>query len=187
MKRLIPFLLPLLCFARTDTYSLHMRLNVPAVVNNAESRGQRVYRPQIVKGVMRVTSVDGSEPEVELFLTNMTHRTSSGAHVTYSVAPAYNVGWHAIGSNLTGTFRKASVFLSFEATPSYALADGEDNTLILTLSGRGTTDGLVYGYCAGQLGCGCYAYGHVSPTRIYGTDIVVDTAAVWGTWRARRK
>lgn len=187
MKRLIPFLLPLLCLARTDTYDVQMRLNIPAVVNNAESTGRRVYRSQLVKGVMRVETGGGKEPAVELVLTNLSHRTSDGRPVTYGVAQAYGVGWHAIGNNLSGTFRQASVFLSFEAKPSYALADGEDNTLILTLSGRGTSDAVVGGYCSGQLGCGCYAYGHVSPTRIYGTDVVVDTAAVWGTWRAKRR
>ena len=45
------------------------------------------------------------------------------------------------------------------------------------------------GYAAGTIGCGCMAYGHVSPTRMLGfwgaTDIVDDVAAVHGTWTAK--
>ena len=176
-------LAPLLCLARTDVYRIEMRFNVPAVVDNTESLGSRTYRQQRVVGTMRVVHGE-EEPRLEPFLTNRSHRVGK-TFVTYDTM-AYGTGWHAIGSNRTGVFRRASVFTSIEATPSYALADGEDNTLILTLAGRGSTDRLVTGYASGQLGCGCQAYGHVSPTRIYGTDLVVDTAAVWGTWTARK-
>ena len=42
------------------------------------------------------------------------------------------------------------------------------------------------GGVAGQLGCGCMAYGHTSPTRLlYDLCMVMDTAAAWGTWRAK--
>ena len=47
------------------------------------------------------------------------------------------------------------------------------------------------GKVAGTLGCGCTAYGHVSPTRKIGywgpTDDVDDVAAVDGTWSIRLK
>lgn len=42
------------------------------------------------------------------------------------------------------------------------------------------------GKVSGTLGCGCRAYGHVSPTRVAGpfgpTDWVDDVAEVDGTW-----
>ena len=45
------------------------------------------------------------------------------------------------------------------------------------------------GKLAGQLGCGCKAYGHKSPTRIMGpygaTCAVDDVAKIQGTWTAR--
>lgn len=44
------------------------------------------------------------------------------------------------------------------------------------------------GKIAGQLGCGCMAYGHKSPTRIMGpfgaTESVDDVAKIQGTWSA---
>lgn len=185
MKILMIFVLvPFMAFAKTCVYDVTMRLHVPAIVDNMQSLGRRVYKTQLLKGRMTVT--DGEfEPTVAFTaLENRSHKVSL-RYVSYDVA-VDKVGWHAIGDNRTGVFRKTSVFLSVEALPSYALADGEDNTLILTLAGRGTTDRAISGYAAGQLGCGCYAYGHVSPTRIYGTCTVVDTAAVWGTWRAKK-
>lgn len=185
MKRLILLaMLPFMAFAKTCVYDVTMHLRVPAIVDNTQSLGRRVYKVQLLKGQMTVKDT-GWEPDVTFTaLENRSHKVSR-KYVSYDVV-VDKVGWHAVGNNRTGNFRKASVFLSLEATPSYALADGEDNTLILTLAGRGTTDRSISGYAAGQLGCGCYAYGHISPTRIYGTDNVVDTAAVYGTWRARK-
>jgi len=186
MKRLVfaAILAPYALIARVSVYDVWLSLHVPAIVDNSQSLGKRVYRTQRLRGTMTVK--DGAwEPTVTFTaLENRSHRVS-GEYVSYDVETD-NVGWHAIGDNRTGRFRKASVFLSIEATPSYALADGEDNTLVLTLAGCGASDARLTGYASGQLGCGCYAYGHVSPTRIYGTDTVVDTAAVWGTWKATR-
>jgi len=185
MKRLILFaMLPFAAFAKTCVYDVTMHLRVPAIVDNMQSLGRRVYKTQLLKGQMTVKDTD-REPDVTFTtLENRSHKVGL-RYVSYDVG-VDKVGWHAVGDNRTGVFRKASVFLSVEATPSYALADGEDNTLILTLAGCGATDRAISGYATGQLGCGCYAYGHVSPTRIYGTCTVVDTAAVWGTWRARK-
>ena len=149
MKKLILFaMLPFMAFAKTCVYDVTMHLRVPAIVDNMQSLGRRVYKTQLLKGRMTVT--DGKfEPTVAFTaLENRSHKVSR-QYVSYDVV-VDNVGWHAVGNNRTGVFRKASVFLSFEATPSYALAGGEDNT------------------------------------RIYGTDNVVDTAAVYGTWRARK-
>lgn len=185
MKRLMLIaMLPFAVFAKICVYDVTMHLRVPAIVDNMQSLGRRVYKVQLLKGQMTVKDT-GWEPDVTFTtLENRSHKVSR-QYVSYDVV-VDKVGWHAVGNNRTGNFRKASVFLSFEATPSYALADGEDNTLILTLAGRGSTDRAISGYAAGQLGCGCYAYGHISPTRIYGTGLVVDTAAVYGTWRARK-
>lgn len=185
MKRLIVLaVLPCMAFAKTSVYDVTMRLQVPAIVDNMQSLGKRVYRTQTLKG--RMTVEDGDwEPTVSFVrLENRSHKIG-GRNVTYEVE-VDGVGWHGVGDNRKDTFKRASVFFSVEATPSYALADGEDNTLILTLAGKGSSDRSIRGYASGQLGCGCYAYGHVSPTRIYGTDRVVDTAAVYGTWRAEK-
>lgn len=187
MKRLIiPALLPLCLLGETVAYDLSMTLHVPAVVDNMESQGKRVYRTQRLKGTLTVETTDW-EPEIRVDgLVNRSHSVG-GRNVTYETE-VDRIGWHVIGSNRTGVFRKPSVFLSMEATPSYALADGEDDTLLVTMSGSGRDDRTIQGYVAGQLGCGCRAYGHVSPTRImWNPGAVPDTASVWGTWKAKRR
>lgn len=178
-------LMPCIAFARTVVYDVAMVLRVPVVLRNETSQGMRVARTQALRGVMEVRP-GLPEPEIAVTrLENLSHQVG-GRYISYDVSIS-KVGWHAIGDNRTGRFRQASVFFSVEAKPSYALAGGEDNTLILTLSGSGTTDAFLSGHAAGQIGCGCSAYGHVSPTRIYGTELVVDTAGVWGTWRAVKR
>lgn len=190
MKRLILALMlcPLALFARTTYYDLAMTLKVPVIVDNTQSLGKRVYKTQKIRGRVAVVHDErGGEPEVVfLELVNKSHRLSNGQYVTYDVS-VERVGWHAVGDNGRNVFRKPSVFLTIEATPSYALADGEDNTLIVTLAGGGLSAARISGSVAGQLGCGCYAYGHISPTRIMGTDLVVDTAATWGSFKMKRR
>lgn len=181
-------LLPLALFARTTHYDLTMSLKVPAIVDNSRSLGKRVYKVQRIKGrVVVAHDKNGGEPSVEFRdMVNKSHKMSNGQYVKYATV-VESGGWHAVGNNRTGVFKKPSVFLTIEATPSYALADGEDNTLIVTLAGgNGSSDRKISGYVAGQLGCGCYAYGHVSPTRILGTCTVVDTAAVWGSFTMKK-
>ncbi len=187
MKTLLAMMLAPLCLlGRTSVYDVSMTLHVPVIVDNSLSLGKRVYRTQRLKGRMEVRHDGESEPEVSFtYLYNRSHRVN-GRNVTYDVY-VDRVLWHAVGSNRTGVFKKSSITLSIEATPSYALADGEDNTLILVLSGRGSSEKTVKGYASGQIGCGCYAYGHVSPTRIYGTRTVVDTAAAYGSWTIRKR
>ena len=65
---------------------------------------------------------------------------------------------------------------------------------MLELSGHGSLKGDVLanlrGSVRGKIGCGCKAYGHVSPTRLflgYLTDIVWDVAPLDGTFRATFK
>lgn len=178
-------LLPLVSPARTDVYRFKAALHVPRVYDNTQSLGRRKYQTQKLEGVLRVTPVEGREPKIELALTNKTHKVG-GSPVTYETDVS-GVLWHVIGSNKTGVFKTPSVKFSVDANPSYNIGDDEpDNTLILTFAGKGTSWKRLSGYAAGQLGCGCYAYGHTSPTRLlYDLCMVVDTAAAWGTWSAK--
>lgn len=173
----------------TELWELRMSLYVPRIYDNMQSRGQRKYQRQRLEGHIRVTPNDGMEPDVNVLgLENITHKVN-GHRVTYNVLPCDHVLWHAIGSNRTGVFKTRSVRFDFEAMPSYAIGPepNEDNSLLVTLSGRstGSTGSRMRGYVSGQIGCGCYEYGHVSPTRIWGQDRVIDTAAVFGTWSAK--
>lgn len=130
-------------------------------------------------------------------LFNKTHRLSNGKHVTYDgyldESKPFRVS--AIGNNRTQKFNVASICFSLMAEPNYNIGQfDEDTSLFVTLAGKGTIRNEqiknAKGSVAGTLGCGCYAYGHVSPTRIiwwYGiSDIVTDVAAVYGSWRIRR-
>ena len=98
----------------------------------------------------------------------------------------------AIGHNRTGKFRDGGIEFAFQADPSYNIGKvDEDNTLILELSGYGKIKSGVLrnirGAVKGQIGCGCMAYGHVSPTRLYlgfVSDIVYDIAPLYGTFSA---
>ena len=88
----------------------------------------------------------------------------------------------------------ASICFALAAEPSYNIGEfDEDNALYVTLAGKGSFDTKhkmlksASGYLAGTLGCGCMAYGHVSPTRQIGyfgpiNDDVDDVAAVYGRW-----
>lgn len=127
-------------------------------------------------------------------LRNKTHRMSNGKHVTYDgyLDDTKTFRVVAIGNNKTDKFNTASICFFLMAEPSYNIGEfDEDTSLFVTLAGKGRLkNGRVKtasGSVAGTLGCGCYAYGHVSPTRViwwYGvSDIVTDVAAVHGTWR----
>ena len=117
-----------------------------------------------------------------------------------------------IGNNKTGEFKTASIVFYLDAEPSYNKGeDDEDNSLLITLAGSGKCKKIehyeyvccngklkkvklgkcvaissVSGNWAGTLGCGCYAYGHTSPTRVASpcgpSDTVDDVAATWGAW-----
>jgi len=172
-----------------ELWSLKMRVYVPRVYDNTASKGYRKYQVQTILGEFTVVPSQDSEPDIRFdWMENATHKVN-GCRVSYKAEPNGTVLWHGIGSNKTGKFATRSVVLPVEAMPSYAIGTvpNEDNSLVVVLSGRGNAKGnIVRGYVAGQLGCSCYAYGHVSPTRVWGTDRVVDTAAVFGTWHAKR-
>lgn len=177
--------------AQTDVYSFRMNLSVPQVVDNSTSRGRRVYRRQRLEGTLTVTYHQDAPPEVAISgLKNRNYKVA-GNPVAYRTTVDEYVTWHLVGSNATGVFRKPSVCFGMEAQPSYVYAyePTNDNSLVLTLSGKGRSRRHITGHVAGTLGCGCSDYGHKSPTRVMGPygrplDIVVDVAGVSGTWKA---
>ena len=181
-----------------ENYSLKLRLNVPRIYNNNESLGSRKYQSQLVVGTMQLYyDKSGQLVDVQFKnLVNKKHKLSNGKYVTYTtkldstVYPRFN----CIGSNKTKEFNTASVCFSIAAEPSYNIGEmNEDNGLYLVLAGKGKISKKqlksLSGYATGTIGCGCMAYGHVSPTRMLGfwgaTDIVDDVAAIHGTWSAK--
>lgn len=192
-----------------DLYDFTMSLKVPRIYNNTASLGYRKDQLQKIKGILKITYKEGERrPTFEIInLVNKTHKLSNGKNVTYNVTvdndgeqvyPRFNY----IGNNKTKKFTKAKIIFYFDANPSYNIGeDDEDNTLLITLSGSGTgVKKKKYNYAqivttmsgraTGTLGCGCMAYGHVSPTRIVGPygpllDEVDDVSPLEGTWKAR--
>lgn len=185
--------------AWADRYDLKLTLKVPAIVDNMESKGKRVYKTQRLRGTLVAYYYDeGRDPYLAVVgLYNKDYKIR-GKCVTYETMVS-GVLWRAVGDNRNEVFRKAAFGFRLEADPSYNVGDDEpDNTLILTLAGAGTVRS-VFGSASGQLGCGCMAYGHVSPTRVvycpyvgskwvqtcwprWWYPTVVDIAPCWGTW-----
>ncbi len=170
-------------------YAVTMTLYVPRVYDNAASLGRRVYKHQRIVGTAVVSRVEGEiEPNVSFSLVNKSHKVN-GKSVDYD-CEVLLARWHVVGDNRTDVFRRASVEIEMEAVPSYIRdADfstlSEDDTLVLTLAGSGNKRHLS-GAVAGTMGCGCHAFGHVSPTRSLFSWDVVDVAAVWGRFTMRR-
>ena len=177
-------------------YSFTMKLHVPRIYNNSQSLGYRKYQMQTIRGQMSFDfDQEGNITGVSFTnLCNKTHRLANGKHVTYCgfLDDTKTFTAVTIGNNKTKKFSTASICFSLMAEPSYNIGEfDEDTSLFVTLAGKGTLkNGKIKsanGYASGTLGCGCYAYGHISPTRIiwwYGvSDVVSDVAAVYGTWR----
>ena len=130
---------------------------------------------------------------------NKTHKLSNGKNVTYDVEASdsgFGLCFNAIGDNKKNVFKTASICLSIAAEPSYNIGQvDEETSLYITLAGKGTiAKGHIKqanGCASGTLGCGCAAYGHMSPTRTIGadgsTDEVSDIGAVFGTWTLKAK
>lgn len=174
--------------AETLVYRTTMSLYIPRVYANTESLGYRKFQRQSVRGWILVDKsalTESGEPSVTAALTNYTHRVQ-GERVTYTVTvDDESTMWRYIGSNATGVFKKPAVKFVLDCDPSYNIgADEPDNTLILTLSGRGNTDRAIRGSVAGQIGCGCHAYGHISPTRRVDGE-VSDITPCYGTFTMR--
>jgi len=183
------------CFAATpvtvEEYAVTMHLRVPRIYDNECSLGKRKYQSQTLKGsLVAIYDGESDEPVLEFtYLENRTHKVG-GKCVTYNVATDRGV-WCLIGDNAKDKFKTSSVSFYIDADPSYNIGEDEpDNTLLLTLSGSGSHKRLS-GYAAGQIGCGCRAYGHKSPTRIMGVygepGEVTDIASVYGSWSAKLK
>ena len=188
-----------------DEYDLTIRLNVPQVINNTESLGKRVFRSQTIQGSLFIYWLDDGSYIIDF--DNLINRSFKvgGKNVTYTgtidsdlVYPRFNY----IGDNKTDIFKIPCMSFYLELEPSYAIGGNtEDNSFFLLLSGKGTSmvKGVekiriaksIFGYAAGTQGCGCYAYGHKSPTRkasIVGpSDIVEDVVPTYGVWKAKRK
>ncbi len=142
---------------------------------------------------------DDGQIEIKVLdLVNKSHKVN-GTPITYT---CYDIPYSGhqtlvvgIGNNKTGVFRQGGVEFAFQADPSYNIGTlDEDNTLILEFSGYGSLRGDVLrnmrGSVKGQIGCGCMAHGHISPTRLflgYLTDIVHDVAPLYGTFTATFK
>lgn len=164
---------PFDCCAETLLYKMTMRLCVPRVYNNMQSLGYRKAKWQLITGYITVDKdaccEDGGyyEPEIWSYgFVNKSHKVN-GQYVTYrDCAMGENVMWRYIGSNKTGVFKNTCIKFGLDLDPSYNIGDDEpDNTLIIQLSGIGSSEKLIRGGVSGQIGCGCMAYGHVSPTR----------------------
>ena len=176
--------------AVVDEYDLSLTLRVPAIVDNMQSLGKRIYKTQRLKGTLLATyALDGTASFSVPALTNLDYKIA-GKPVVYSVSVSESPVWRSTGNNRSGRFTVATAAFSLVADPSYNVGDDEpDNTLQLTLAGKGRQKGIVSGVAAGRLGCGCTDYGHISPTRRNGpdgpSDEVTDIAACFGTWRVR--
>lgn len=203
---LIMLVSSLSCYADVvDLYKFTMKLHVPRVYDNTTSKGYRKYQTQTITGYLYASYDDNDNVTLSIdSCYNKTHKVS-GSNVKYQVT-VDNDGtvlyprWTYIGDNKTQKFTTPSVAFYIDCFPSYAKgADEPDNSLLLTLAGTGTTkklkkSGAIYitklkGYASGILGCGCMAYGHVSPTRQIGfcgprLSEVKDVCSVWGTWTA---
>lgn len=189
----------------TDIYDLSLRLKVPQVVNNSLSTGSRKFQNQTIRGQLYVQwrengryTLDFGNLENKNFKVGKVNVKYTGYEDSEVVYPRFNY----IGNNATETFRTPCICFYLELEPSYAIGgNSEDNSFFLLLSGKGTSTvkskigsriaSNFHGYVTGTQGCGCYAYGHKSPTRVasmYGpSEVVEDVVPTFGTWDARWK
>lgn len=192
----------------TDVYKFRMRVRVPRIYDNTTSMGQRKWQSQLIVGEMHVDySIDDISPIITFTnCYNKTHKID-GKNVTYLCENGYDdvvIRWVVMGSNKTGLFKNGSCFFYADFEPSYNIGEDEpDNSLLLYFGGYGTLQKVTNkiigntnkvkrwrGYCVGTMGCGCTAYGHISPTRVLGffgplCDFVTDVASIpIGHWTA---
>lgn len=176
---------PLSAMSEVLVYKLTMKLYVPRIYDNMQSMGYRKSQPQTIRGYVYVDKgVESGQTEPEISVEGMynkTHKISSKC-VTYMDTDATGVMYRYIGNNRTGVFKKPCIKFSLSLDPSYNIGDDEpDNTLVINLAGQGKSERKIKGAVTGQIGCGCRAYGHVSPTRtiVYGVD---DIAPLYGNF-----
>ena len=198
-----------------DEYKFTMILRVPRTYDNMQSLGYRKYQAQRCYGVLRIVySADGTGRSTYLEMVdlyNKTHKVGGKCveYLTIIGSDEWPTRIGYIGNNKTGKFTTPFVSFSMDANPSYNVGDDEpDNALILRLSGSGTSKLITWngyknvriikrlrGKLAGDLGCGCTAYGHLSCTRTaswFGPNLdeATDIAAIDGghwtaTWKRR--
>ena len=164
----LAMLAPFAAISETAVYKLTMNLKVPRVYNNTQSLGYRKNQSQKILAYVYVykDTLEDGEPVIQIDgCYNRTHKVA-GSNVTYKDTQADGVMWRYIGSNKTGVFKNTNIKFSLDLDPSYNIgADEPDNALIITLSGYGFNEKTIKGQVTGQIGCGCTAYGHISPTR----------------------
>ena len=191
----------------TDVYDFKMLIQVPRIYDNTHSLGQRKWQAQLICGQMLV-NYDTCSLAPRITFVNCVNRSHKigNKYVTYLCEEGCEETerrWVVMGNNYTRTFTQGSCYFHAEFNPSYNVGDDEpDNTLLLDFGGRGTLQPVRLakgyalkvrrwtGFCVGMMGCGCRAYGHISPTRALGfcgpvLDEVVDVAAIpMGKWVA---
>lgn len=149
-----------------------------------------------------------SDEEVfpQIYITNLVNHSHKINHknITYTCYQDESTvsRLNYLGNNRSNLFTKPGLSMSFVADPSYNIGDvEEDNSLYLNFAGYGVSStskirtcripAKLSGNATGNLGCGCSAYGHKSPTRVVGycgpTDFVDDVAPVFGKWKAKFK
>ena len=191
MKKIIA-MLSLICLvpafsqAQTSVYKITMSLKVPRVYDNMQSLGYRKMNQQKITGYVYVDydAVDGEPRITTCCFVNNTHKIN-GKKVTYSDSSATEVMWRYIGSNKTNVFKNTNVKFCLDLDPSYNIGSDEpDNTLVITLAGYGKNEKVISGNVTGQIGCGCKAYGHVSPTRTIECN-VSDIVPLYGSFKMK--
>lgn len=188
-----------------DEYDLKLTLKVPQVFDNSKSIGYRKYQTQNIKGKMYIVWLNNGS--YRLLFENLENQQFKvgGQKVTYNGTEDRNVvytRYNYIGSNKKNTFTTPTLCFFLELEPNYAIGGNtEDNSFFVTVAGAGSSahskkhncriSKKFSGYVAGTQGCGCSAYGHLSPTRTAGvcgpTDKVDDVVATYGTWKATWK
>lgn len=191
-----------------DWYRIKMAVYVPRVYDNTNSTGYRKYQRQTFSGYLAISYDAECNEEVRptvsvCSLENLTHKIG-GKRIAYEctvddgcVASRVNY----IGNNGRNKFTTPTIVFYMDAEPNYNVGgDDEDNSLLITLAGHGSSTSKRFngykcmipksfkGTVSGTLGCGCKAYGHTSPTRVAcatgASNLVDDVAPVHGTWSA---
>ena len=123
-----------------DTYRFKMSIYLPRIYENAQSLGYRKYQKQSLTGELSII-YRGSEPP-KFKVEKLVNNTQRG--ISYECYSESGESWIdgmvvALGSNKTKKWNQSGMKFSFWADPSYNIGDlGEDNSMFLDLSGKGT-------------------------------------------------
>lgn len=188
-----------------DVYSFYLRIKVPQVRNNTESKGYRKMEWQTIRGELIICwhedgtwSLDFENMKNSNFKVKGVKVSYEGASLDAQVSPRFVY----IGDNKKEKFETPCLSFYVEFQPSYAMGiPGEDNSFVVLLAGDGRTKKVralgcrvasrFSGMLAGTQGCGCMLYLHKSPTRdaaIFGpSSKVEDAVPTFGKWSAHWK